>query len=130
MNGPTCPFCGHPHFDGEVCGHPLQPGMPCICKGHPMANATPASEKMPYGWVSPRYGSRGWLGAVLQGLVMGLLFGLTPLPFFWIIPFGVLLLVGSELLRTDSIQMHGAVTFEYLEKGGVNVRDLYWSQED
>ncbi len=34
LEAPTCPVCGHPEHEGEVCGHADLYGDPCCCDQH------------------------------------------------------------------------------------------------
>lgn len=98
---------------------------------HPDYEGIPATEKMPYGWWSPPWASRGWVGIIMLACLLGVTLGLTDLSWPWLILFTLVLLVGTELLRTDAIQQHGAVSFEFIRKTDQSLADhLYWPYDE
>lgn len=83
------------------------------------------TKRMPYGWVSPLFGPRGWVGAVLLFVTVGIALGLADVNWLWTIVFTAVVLVAVELLRTDAIREHGAIVLTQLRKADW-FRDEEW----
>lgn len=140
----VCASCGHDHrfpdMPGTYCAHMADGVPPCRCIQNPQSIAfidddplvgrTPARRKMPYGWWSPPFRSRGWWGWALLCLLVGLLAGVD-LPWWGLLLGSVAIVaVPLELVRTDAIQGYGAITFDYIEKVDPEIaKHLFWPEE-